>query len=450
MTGLILTPEELAFTRKCMAHALEKGVQKIRVTASKSTMDLIATLNGDMDKVTHCMDRSISIAVFVDGRYGTFATNRFDEESLDGFLDRAISTTRMLAEDRFRDLPALERTAKDAVTGLELNLYDDAYETMTPEKRLQLALDASLFGKKDGNGKWTLISEEGEYSDSVFDTYVIDSGGLECRHIETSFEYGVEMTVEDSEGDKYSGYWWDGTPKLKDLTIGECCPEALRRAVAQIGPKSHRGGKFNMVIDSEVASKVVSPVLRALNAYAIQQNNSFMTDSIGKKIFPEGLSIMDCCRNEGETGSRYFDSEGVATVPSPIVEKGTVRNYFINTYMAGKTGMAPTIEDAIRPKVMPYPQAGLRLKDILKMCGSGIYVTDFNGGNSNSSTGDFSYGVEGFAFKDGRITHPVREMVVTGNFLTLWSHLIACGDDARLCMSKLIPTLAFSDVDFSS
>lgn len=450
MKEYILTPEEMDFTRRCRELALRKGVQKIRVTANKSTMDLIGTLNGEIDKVTHCMDRSISICVFVDGRYGSFATNRFDEEELDSFLDKAISTTRMLAKDGFRDLPDPSRTAKDAKTGLELELFDDRYDTVTPQERLRMALDASIFGKEDGGDRWTLVSEEAEYSDSVFDTYLIDSQGLECRHIETSFEYGVEITVEDSEGDKYSGYWWDGTPLLKDLSIMECCPKALERAVAQMAPKGHRGGRFNMVIDSEVASKVVSPVLKALNAYSLQQNNSFMMDTLGKKVFPEGLSIIDCCRNKGETGSRYFDSEGVVSVQRPVIQNGEVMMYFVNTYMSGKMAMAPTIEEPIRPKVMPYPQAGLKKDDILKLCGSGIYVTEFNGGNSNSSTGDFSYGIEGFAFKNGKITHPVREMVVTGNFLTLWSHLLACGDDARLCMSKLIPTLAFSDVDFSS
>lgn len=440
----------MGFTRDCRELALSKGVQKIRVTANKSTMDLIGTLNGEIDKVTHCMDRSISVCIFVDGKYGSFATNRFDAGELDSFLDKAISTTKMLASDGFRDLPDPSRTAKDAKTGLELDLFDDTYENVTPQERIRMALEASIFGKRDGGAKWSLVSEEGEYSDSVFDTYVIDSQGLECRHIETSFEYGVEVTVQAGDGDRYSGYWWDGTPRLKDLTLMDCCPKALERAVAQMDPKGHRGGKFNMVIDSEVASKVVSPVLKALNAYSLQQNNSFMMDTLGKKMFPEGLSIMDCCRNKGETGSRYFDSEGVASMPRPIIKDGEVMMYFVNTYMSGKMGIDPTIEEPVRPKVMPYPQPGLGRDDILRLCGSGIYVTDFNGGNSNSSTGDFSYGIEGFAFKNGKITHPVREMVVTGNFLSLWSRLIACGDDARLCMSKLIPTLAFSDVDFSS
>lgn len=445
----ILTQEELQFTRRCLELALEKGARKVRVTANKSIMDLVGTLDGEIDKVTHCLDRSVNICLFADGRYGSYATNRFDESELGPFLDRALEMTRMLSEDPCRDLPSPSRVAKDAVTGTELELYDEYYEQMTPELRKRLALDASIFGKT-GDSRWTLVSEEAEYSDSIFDTYVIDSQGLECRHIETSFEYGVEMTVEDRKGNKLSGYWWDGTPLLKNLDINGCCPRALDRAVAQIDPKRHRGGKFNMVIDSEVASKMVSPVLRALNSYSIQQNNSFLLDAVGKKLFPEGLSIIDCCRNRGETGSRYFDSEGVATVETPIIEGGVVKEYFINTYMSAKMGMEPTVEEAIRPKVMPFPRKGLKKDDILAMCGDGILVTDFNGGNSNSSTGDFSYGIEGFAFKDGKITHPVREMVVTGNLLDVWSRLIACGDDARLCMSKLIPTLAFADVDFSA
>ena len=55
----------------------------------------------------------------------------------------------------------------------------------------------------------------------------------------------------------------------------------------------------------------------------------------------------------------------------------------------------------------------------------------------------------GFLFRNGRIERPVSGMLVTGNFLKLWHGLIAAGDDARPCLSKLIPTVGFADVDFS-
>ena len=444
-----LTEKEMALARKCLENALDKGAQKARVTLNKSCSDMIGTLNGEIDKVSHCLDISMSFALFVDGRFGTFSTNRLDDSSLESFIDKAIDTARCLNKDPDRNLPSQERTEKLAKGGNELGLYDNTYETIDAESRLCTALRGSVFKKLGKSEGWRIISEESEYSDSVFDTYLIDSQGMECRHTETSFEYGAEVTVADNDDNKYCGVWWDATPEAYALAIDDVGEIAVRRAVEQIGPKHRRSGKYKCVIDSECASKVVTPLMNALNAYSLQQNNSFLRYSKNKKMFHEGLTILDSCRSFGETGSRLFDSEGVATSVHPIIEKGVVKEYFVNTYMGNKMGEKPTIEDVTRPEVMPWPVRGLSKESIMRRCKNGILVTSFNGGNTNSATGDYSFGIEGFAFKDGRITHPVSEMLMTGNLINLWNNLIAIGEDARPCMSKLIPTLAFENVDFS-
>ena len=445
----MLTENEIALARAAMEFALANGAQKVRVTLNKSLMELFGMLNGELDKVTHALDRSLQVALFVDGRFGSFSSNRLEEEGLKAFLLDAIDTVRTLEPDPARDLPDPARTAKDALTGKELGLYDPAYEELTSEKRREFAFNSSIWARKAELEKgFTLISEEGEYSDSLFDAVVMDSNGLFARHTETSFEIGYEVTVEDPDGNRYASYWWDATPRLAEIipSLRTCSEKAVGRAAAQIGPIDHPGGKCTVVVDSECASKFLTPMLNALGGYAVQQKNSFLLDRVGQQVFPERLTILDCPRSPGQTGSRLYDSEGVATQEFPIIDKGVVTRYFINTYIAGKTGMAPTIEDATRPKVVPFGGCKSR-DDLLRKMGSGILITGFNGGNSNTSTGDFSYGIEGFAFEDGRITHPVREMLVTGNFIDLWNHLAATADDARLCMSKLIPTLAFENID---
>ena len=78
-----------------------------------------------------------------------------------------------------------------------------------------------------------------------------------------------------------------------------------------------------------------------------------------------------------------------------------------------------------------------------------IFVTGFNGGNTNSSTGDFSFGVQGFYYENGVILHPIKEMNVTGNIVSLLNNLIFTGDDPRKSSRWLIPTLAFESVNFS-
>lgn len=437
----MIDPKDIELVRESLDMARQAGAEKARATLCRSEEDLVATLNGEVDRVTHCVDSSLSFALFADGRFGSFSTNKLDPASLRDFLESSVKTVRTISKDECRDLPDPRRCCSKAITGDELGLTDCRRESMTPEERIRMALDASVY--RDG-----ILSEEGEYSDSVYKTVVMDTDGVLCLHSETSFDYGVEITIEE-DGEKYSGYWWDSASHLDALDARSCGEKALARSRAQVGSGAVPGGRYNMVVDSEVAAKMVSPVLRALNAFSIQQNNSFLVDSLGKRPFPEGLTIMDLPHIKGQTCSKLFDSEGVATAETPIIRSGEVCEYFVNTYMSRKLGIAPTVEEATRPKVLPWPESGLGRSEILKICGNGILVTDFNGGNSNPVTGDFSYGIEGFLFENGKVSRPVSGMLVTGNFLSLWKKLIAAGDDARDCMSKLIPTLAFADVDFS-
>ncbi len=460
MEKALLTQEEITLAKHCLNYALEQGADAVRITLTKSLMNLVGLLNGEVDKTAHALDRSLQLQLFVEGRFGSFSSNRLEKEGLEAFIREAIGTVKMLEADAFRALPAPERLAKDAITGRELGLYDTEYESLTAETRRQMALDSCHFDKgsvschfdrasASGEIPWKLISEEGEYSDSVFDSLTLDSQGLEARHTETSFEIGYESTVEDSEGRHFSSYWWDATPRLQDLQLKDCAEKACRRAVAQLDPQSVPSGKYTLILDSECASKVVTPVLNALGGYSLQQKNSFLTDSLDKQLFPEGLTIVDAPRTPGDTGCRLFDSEGVATREMPIIQNGVVKTYFLNTYISRKMEMEPTVEDATRVKVLPF--GGCRTQEeILAKMGDGILVTGFNGGNSNPATGNFSYGIEGFVIKDGKRVHPVREMLITGNFLTLWNNLVAVADDARPCLSKLVPTLAFRNVDFSA
>lgn len=462
---------EISIARFCIDSALRHGASGARVSLTKSMIDSSMMLNGELDKVTHSADRSIYMYIYADGRYGTFSTNRLEKEELEDFIGKAISMVRMLGEDLCRTLPEAGRTAKDARTGLELDLYDATIAESGSDTRLERTERISIYKDltrkweqdgyliADGTGhKYHLISEECEYTESFEDNYVCDSQGFEGRHTETSFSTFCEMTIEDGEGNKYSGFWWDATPKFSELDLKGCSARALDKAVRQIGPKSRRGGRYRMVVDCNAASRLVSPLFTALNASSIQQKMSFMEDSFGKRIFPEGFTIMDMARTAGKAGSRLFDTEGVATKDAPVIEDGVVKQYFINTYMSNKMELEPTVEDISRPCVMPYmkgktlplAEKDLSLEVIMKHCGSGVLVTGFNGGNCNPATGDFSFGVEGFAFSRGKITHPVREMLITGNMIELWNNLIAAGTDARSSARWQIPSLAFEGVSFSA
>jgi len=506
----ILTAAEIALTEKAVGMALDAGAQKCRMTLSKSVLDLAGTLNGELDKVTHCLDRSLSIVLLVDGRYGSFSTNRLEEEALLDFIRDAVETVRTLTVDPCRDLPLPERVARDAVRGDETKTYDpESYEALTPETLVEEALAAAVYGKASLPEGVSMISEEGELSVTISDSLLLDSQGTRCRCLDTLFEYGVEVTIE-AAGEKVSGYWWDSSPWRKCLDAGACGTTAVRKAVEALGGTALPSGKYRMAVSTECASKLVTPLLNALGGFALQQKNSFLTDSLGKALFPERLTILDQPRVPGTNGARFYDSEGVATENVPVIDRGVVSRYFLNTYIAAKMGLSPTVEDAMRPLVVPT-LPGVTLKQwcasVSGAMGSGelrslrslrplplptssspcdnsypagpypcpgvdmspsptaplhsstpcpqpevsttIIVEGFNGGNNNPATGAFSYGIEGRALMpDGSIV-PVKEMLITGNFLTLWAGLVDVLDDARPCNPKSLPSLVFDGVDFS-
>ena len=68
------------------------------------------------------------------------------------------------------------------------------------------------------------------------------------------------------------------------------------------------------------------------------------------------------------------------------------------------------------------------------------------GGNSDATTGDFSFGIRGHRLVGGRIGEPVGEMNITGNLIDLFGRLVEAGNDPWRSSSTLVPTLVFDGV----
>ncbi|MCF0175407.1 MAG: TldD/PmbA family protein [Bacteroidales bacterium] len=471
----MITAAEIAAARSCMALASGFGASASRVSLGKSIMDSYSLRDSAVDKVSHNSDCSIYLTVFVDGRSGNFSTNRLDSDELSDFVKKAVATTRLLAPDTCRHLQDPALTAKNVSEGDELNLYDRSWHYLEPGIRLEKAFApavkfreivpaagewhdcACAQAEKSGGSvrtglKWRLISEESEWSDGLDDNYLIDSNGFEGRHIETSFSYCSEVTIEDSEGNKYSGYWWECAPKLAELDYEGCSLAALQNAVGQIGPARTRGGYRTMVLDSRVASRLVSPIIGSLSAMSVQQKNSFLEGKLGEKVFSDHFTFIDKPIIPGKSGSRLFDTEGTATKERTLIERGVVKTYFVSSYAASKTGLAPTVEGVSVPVIEPFCTKGPLVPDasgMIRRFRNGIYVTGLNGGNCNNVTGDFSYGVSGFVFRNGKILAPFKEGLITGNMIELWNNIAAAGTDARTATRWQIPSLVFTDVSFS-
>ena len=665
---------EIEIADKSVQMALDAGASAVMVSLDKAKTEIYALLDGEIDNIRQTGDRSLTFNIYADGKYGTFSTNRFEEDSLRDFLCKAVETVRMLVADPFRGLPDKKDLATDAVNGDEMGLCWYGYDSVSRDEKLEMARRVSVFGEfstPSSDRNWRVVSEEVEYNNTLSDTYLTSSDGCRCRQTETSFEVSSQVTVEDNEGNKYSGLWWDYGVSPEKVLTSECGRKAVEMAVMQIAPVNADKGKYTMVVSRLVSGRLLQPVLNALSSLSVYQKSSFLVDALGKQVFSKGLNVMDMPLEKGKSGAILFETDGRACRNREIISDGVVKENFTSIYMSRKLGIPPTSSCPNRPVLLPFvseellagerggghcgvsgdgfggsglcgdcgevsgdglgaasgdgrgvelgavngggrgtelagglgaergvasgdgrgvergagfgaasgdgrgvergemsgsglgaenggergvelgavngaelgaergavsgaelgevsgsglcgdcgdvsggergdvsgggrgvelgavnggergvelgavnggergvelcvvkgggrgtelagglgAERGLKAdpfvneiaqKDILDLCGSGILVTDFNGGNCNSATGDFSYGVSGFLFENGKITSPIDSMLITGNMTDLWSNLLAAGSDPVPGMSRQVPTLAFRDVTFNA
>lgn len=605
-----ISDAEIEIADKSVQMALDAGASAVMVSLDKAKTEIYALLDGEIDNIRQTGDRSLTFNIYADGKYGTFSTNRFEEESLRDFLCKAVETVRMLVADPFRGLPDKKDLATDAVNGDEMGLCWYGYDSVSRDEKLEMARRVSVFGEfsaPSSDRKWRVVSEEVEYNNTLSDTYLTSSDGCRCRQTETSFEVSSQVTVEDNEGNKFSGLWWDYGVSPEKVLTSECGRKAVEMVVMQIAPVNADKGKYTMVVSRLVSGRLLQPVLNALSSLSVYQKSSFLVDALGKQVFSKGLNVVDMPLEKGKSGAILFETDGRACRNREIISDGVVKENFTSIYMSRKLGIPPTSSCPNRPVLLPFvseellggerggelggersgghcgvsgdgrdasglggdcgevsgagfgavsggergaelgvvngggrgtelagelgaelgemsgsglcgdcgdvsgdglgaasgdgrgvelgavsgdgrgvercevsgaglgavsggergtelaggfgAERGLKAdpfvneiaqKDILDLCGSGILVTDFNGGNCNSATGDFSYGVSGFLFENGKITSPIDSMLITGNMTDLWSSLLAAGSDPVPGMSRQVPTLAFRDVTFNA
>ena len=596
---------EIEIADKSVQMALDAGASAVMVSLDKAKTEIYALLDGEIDNIRQTGDRSLTFNIYADGKYGTFSTNRFEEESLRDFLCKAVETVRMLVADPFRGLPDKKDLATDAVNGDEMGLCWYGYDSVSRDEKLEMAKRVSVFGEfsaPSSDRNWRVVSEEVEYNNTLSDTYLTSSDGCRCRQTETSFEVSSQVTVEDNDGNKYTGLWWDYDVSPEKVLSSECGRKAVEMAVMQIAPVNADKGKYTMVVSRLVSGRLLQPVLNALSSLSVYQKSSFLVDALGEQVFSKGLNVMDMPLEKGKSGAILFETDGRACRNREIITDGVVKENFTSIYMSRKLGIPPTSSCPNRPVLQPFvseellggerggghcgmsgagrgvelgavngggrgtelagglgaergaelgemsgsglcgdcgdvfgavtggergvelgavsgggrgtelvgglgAERGVELgvangggrgvelgavnggergvelgavnggvrgtglacglgaecgleadpfvneiaqRDILELCGSGILVTDFNGGNCNSATGDFSYGVSGFLFENGKITSPIDSMLITGNMTDLWSNLLAAGSDPVPGMSRQVPTLAFRDVTFNA
>jgi PmbA protein len=434
------TIEKYTLAEQVIEYTLKKGVQQVAVIISESRNNDIEIRDRQIDKLTESNRSSLTISLFADNKYSSNTTNRLKKEDLFKFIDEAVDATRFLAEDKFRSLPEPELYYKGG--GITPDTFDKSIEAIDPKAKIDLAnavLEEAY--KKDDR----VISVSSFYSDSLSNNVMVTSNGFKGDSARTDITLYATVSAKSGSG-RPSDYGYETAMffnKLKKTDIGR---EALERTLRKLDPKKISSGKFTMIVENRVAGNLYNPFAAALSGASIYRKQSFLAGKTDKPVGSPLMTVLDDPFLPTGPGCRLFDEQGLAAVKRAVVEEGVLRNFYIDTYYGKKLNMIPTSGSSSN---VVFKTGTRDMKAMVNSLKKGILVTGFIGGNCNGTTGDFSYGIEGYLIENGKILYPVNEMNISGNMNQLWFSLKEVGNDIIEGTFVRAPSMMFENIDFS-
>jgi PmbA protein len=439
-----VTSDLREIARAAAALARRAGAGQVAAGAYRSRQVDVEWRDGRVENASEATTRGLGLELYVDGRYTAVSTSDLRPEAVERFVVDAVALARALAPDPYRALPdpALYRGQAE----VDLELTDPGYGRLDAAARRYLA-EAAEAGAREVPGAEAILSVTTAFGDSFNESWRVHSDGFEGGRRSTDFRVSAGVTVRDRDGRRPEEWDWAGARHFDDLPApGEVGQRAAERALGRLGARKGESAVVPMAVEARAAGRLVAALLGPLSGSALQQKRSFLDGKLGQVVGSERLDLCDDPLVPRGLGSRLFDGEGMAARRFPVFEKGVARNCYLDAYYGRKLGMAPTTG---RSSNLAWALGERDEAGLLAEMGEGMVVTGFLGGNSNGTTGDFSFGVQGFRVRQGKVAEPVGEMNVSGNHLELWKHLALVGNDPYRYSPLRTPTLLFDGVQFA-
>ena len=137
----MITDNNKTLTQWAMDFALKNGAQSAKLVLYNNSSSSFELRNAKMDRLQQSTENGLSISLYVDGRYGSFSTNRLDKKELETLILNGIESTRYLAPDEARVLPDPSRYYKGGLP--DLRLFDKTLYDVNPDTKVDLARAAA-------------------------------------------------------------------------------------------------------------------------------------------------------------------------------------------------------------------------------------------------------------------------------------------------------------------
>ncbi|HEY4344215.1 MAG TPA: TldD/PmbA family protein [Parvibaculum sp.] len=412
-----------------VSRALKAGAEAAEAIVLEGQSLGVSWRLGKLEDVERSEGRDVGLRVFIGQRQATVSTTDLSERSLGPLIERVVAMARIAPEDPYAglaDKALLSRSTAD----LDI---DDAAHVPTAEELAAFAAEAeeaalAVAGVTNSGGAGASWGRSG--------VALVTSEGFSGSYSGTSFSVSASVLAGEGTGMERD-YDYSAVRHLSDLgspaVIGKSAGD---RAVRRLSPRKVKSQAVPIVYDPRVSAGLVGHFAGSISGTGIARKTSFLQQSMGKRVFAEGIEIVDDPHRKRGMRSKPFDGEGVQNRLTRLIEDGVLTTWLLDTSSARQLGLTTTGHAARGTGGPPSPSttnlymaAGkLPPEELIADIKEGFYVTEMIGMGINGVTGDYSRGASGFWIENGKLTFPVSEITVAGNLKDMFLNLTPASD----------------------
>ena len=415
--------------QQTMEAALKQGCDAAEVVFYEHDGISVDVRNGALEKVERPTESALGLRVFFGHKQASLSTSDLSNAALEKVIEQAVAIARLTPEDPFCGLVGEEKLFSGADGNLDL--YDKIVPGADQLKSLALEAEAAALENKKitksdvSNASW----HAGEY-------HHVASNGFEGQKKTSRFAIST-VVIAESEGGMERDYDYSMARHLQDLkAASEIGKEAAKRTAARVNPKKLKSQNLPIIFENRAAASLLRHFADAVNGKQVAKGTTFLTGDMGKKVFPDTISIIDDPLIPRGLASKAFDAEGVSGQLISVVEGGILKSWFLDSPTARELGLEPTGHASRSLANPPHPGPGnLRIEngavsfqDLIAPLEKAFLVTELIGMGVNGVTGDYSRGASGFWIEKGQILYPVNEVTIAGNLKDMFLSMTPASD----------------------
>ena len=281
------------------------------------------------------------------------------------------------------------------------------------------------------------------YGDSTRRTQIANSDGLLTGDEIVRTRFTVVCVASGDTG-MQTGYetlaLTLGFELFERKSVEDVALEAARRAVSKLQARPAPAGVVPIVIQKGSGGVLFHEACgHGLEADHIVKDTSVYTGRRGTLVASPLVTLVDDGTVGPEWGCMAVDDEGRPAQRNVLIENGILTDYMWDYLRSRKEGRESS-GNGRRESFRHLPM--VRMTNTFLLPGTddpdsivantphGIYVAHLGGGQVNTATGDFTFGMtETYLIENGRITEPIRDANLIGNGPDILSKIDAVGND---------------------